>query len=632
MKHSKRGHAALTAAFWLLPAAIISLVPFLVTRVYYMVADDYLLNYIANGSFGTAGSAHLVYIRAVIGGVLKALYLLAPGVNWYAAMLAVFTVLSFTVFYRAVWDASHSVLCLLPVLLIDALTVPYFFSYTVIAFYMAAAGVVLWYGAWRRETPRTGEGICGSLFLAAAVCLRRDTVLPSVVLTAPLLLGVLRFRLSARQGCGHSCRSGERLCAAKGNAPGETAAEALTPPGGAGMSRLRLRGPSRAVAVPVLLLAALLLLTGAAEKRAYSDSGWQSFLRYTSARSSVVDYPEADYQAYVSEFRRIGLSGLDYNLLLGWKYAEKPVYTEKVLTEAADIGRASVTPERRIRYVRSVFTPARRLYLLLPLLVFLMLLLLAKRYPFLGGAGALLCFYGIVFALTFVRMRFVIRVAAPVAAVSMLTLLVMTPRRIGRAPETGGPPDAAPASGGQPRRMSVSCLLRGTAALLCLLLFLYSGQSFMRDYLESNRVSRSSSDEPPKNAIVDEIASHPDTLYIMDAGVMSILYFFGTPVTAVKPTHRFDNVVRSGSWDTFSPRYYAQVSRFLSDPDRLLTSLVTSGNVRYVSGSADGIRDFLVEHTGQKVIWTEQGFERLSSKVYRFHFQNRAGRESSRHS
>lgn len=131
MKHSKRGHAALTAAFWLLPASIISLVPFLVTRVYYMVADDYLLNYIANGSFGTAGSAHLVYIRAVIGGVLKALYLLAPGVNWYAAMLAVFTVLSFTVFYRAVWDASHSVLCLLPVLLIDALTVPYFFSYTV---------------------------------------------------------------------------------------------------------------------------------------------------------------------------------------------------------------------------------------------------------------------------------------------------------------------------------------------------------------------------------------------------------------------------------------------------------------------------------------------------------------------
>ena len=343
-----------------------------------------------------------------------------------------------------------------------------------------------------------------------------------------------------------------------------------------------------------------------------------------------ITFEESEY--FVSEFRRIGLSGLDYNLLLGWKYAEKPVYTEKVLTEAADIGRASVTPERRIRYVRSVFTPARRLYLLLPLLVFLMLLLLAKRYPVLGGAGALLCFYGIVFALTFVRMRFVIRVAAPVAAVSMLTLLVMTPRRIGRAPETGGPPDAAPASGGQPRRMPVSCLLRGTAALLCLLLFLYSGQSFMRDYLESNRVSRSPSDEPPKNAIVDEIASHPDTLYIMDAGVMSILYFFGTPVTAVKPTHRFDNVVRSGSWDTFSPRYYAQVSRFLSDPDRLLTSLVTSGNVRYVSGSADGIRDFLAEHTGQKVIWTEQGFERLSSKVYRFHFQNRAGRESSRHS
>ncbi len=44
---------------------------------YYMEPDDYLLNYIANGSYGTEHSHYLIYIRGSIGLILKGLYQLS---------------------------------------------------------------------------------------------------------------------------------------------------------------------------------------------------------------------------------------------------------------------------------------------------------------------------------------------------------------------------------------------------------------------------------------------------------------------------------------------------------------------------------------------------------------------------
>ena len=122
----------------LLLSAVLSVVPFLIRPVYYMTGDDYLLNYIANGSYGMAGSSHLVFIRVLYGVLLKVLYTLTTAVNWYLVMLILLLIVSFTVIYSELLRQGRW-LALIPAVIMHALVVPFFLSFTVIAFLPCAA-------------------------------------------------------------------------------------------------------------------------------------------------------------------------------------------------------------------------------------------------------------------------------------------------------------------------------------------------------------------------------------------------------------------------------------------------------------------------------------------------------------
>ena len=108
--------------------------PFLTGTVYFMVADDYLLNYIANGSYGLTNSDHLIFIRIPVGALLKALYSVTASVNWYMILLLAGTVLSFALLHTCVWKRTGSYPAMLLSLIINYITVAYFFSFTVVAF------------------------------------------------------------------------------------------------------------------------------------------------------------------------------------------------------------------------------------------------------------------------------------------------------------------------------------------------------------------------------------------------------------------------------------------------------------------------------------------------------------------
>ena len=114
--------------------------PFLTGTVYFMVADDYLLNYIANGSYGLENSDHLIFIRIPVGALLKALYSVSSSVNWYMILLLAGTVLSFALLHTCVWKRTGSCPAMILSLVINYITVAYFFSFTVVAFLCCAAG------------------------------------------------------------------------------------------------------------------------------------------------------------------------------------------------------------------------------------------------------------------------------------------------------------------------------------------------------------------------------------------------------------------------------------------------------------------------------------------------------------
>ena len=152
------------------------------------------------------------------------------------------------------------------------------------------------------------------------------------------------------------------------------------------------------------------------------------------------------------------------------------------------------------------------------------------------------------------------------------------------------------------------------AVLLIFVLF----ARFNEYYEEINPMPRMNCEVPPLAELTNEIASHPDTLYVMDSSVLSRQFYFGTPVNLVQRTDRFKNIVRSGSWDSYSPRYYAQVSRYLEDPDNLLTGIVDSDRVVWVSGSgAEELRAFYREQKGRKAKAAEQPFPGSDVSVWR---------------
>ena len=109
--------------------------------------------------------------------------------------------------------------------------------------------------------------------------------------------------------------------------------------------------------------------------------------------------------------------------------------------------------------------------------------------------------------------------------------------------------------------------------------------------------------------LTEEIRSHPDKLYVMDAAVLSHQFYFGTPASRVLTTDLFGNVVRSGSWDSYSPRYYSQLEGCLDDPDNLLTAVVEDPDVMYVSmGGCSDIAALYENRTGNAVSFEGREF------------------------
>ena len=115
--------------------------------------------------------------------------------------------------------------------------------------------------------------------------------------------------------------------------------------------------------------------------------------------------------------------------------------------------------------------------------------------------------------------------------------------------------------------------------------------------------------------IREAIHANPDTLYVCESSVANRLYFFGRACLDVKTTDEMENVVKSGSWDSFSPRYYAQLERFNVDQNKLLSSTTASGT-RYVGSDDARIRSFLEEYTGRTCTSTIE-LEHEACSIYR---------------
>jgi len=229
---------------------------------------------------------------------------------------------------------------------------------------------------------------------------------------------------------------------------------------------------------------------------------------------------------------------------------------------------------------------------LAPLLIYLALLILYRNCHWKNGLAVLFITYLLFAALLVVRMRFVLRVSVPITYINAVMLFALA--------------DA--------KKKSRSRLFVVGALAVAVL----AGMVFIRQVnREFPYPKRAVSDESYR-ALTDEIAGHPERLYVIHGAMISNLYYYNHPVRTVLTTDTFRNIARTGSWDSFSVRYFNQVSRYIDEPESLLLSMRTDPDVRYVDTDAGLISAFWEEHTGLKSDPEVQTFDAIPYKIYDF--------------
>ena len=251
--------------------------------VYATPPDDFVQELFARGQFQAAASSLMPYTLVFVSAPLSALYQLAPQVPWYALMLLAMLVVSFWIAWSQLFSLGLSrarLVCLGAVLLSCEIVCVWYFTYTIVAFIVLAAGLML-------IMPRAVFGdagrpsladIAGYVLVALGFSLRPESGVAALVLFAPFLVWALV----------RSRRAGTLL---------------------------------RAVAV----VAVIAISYGAGQAAYHATPGWEDFPSYLDAGRKVLDTQRMD----VSRVREQApeLSDNDVAMMYDWDFVDHEVFS-----------------------------------------------------------------------------------------------------------------------------------------------------------------------------------------------------------------------------------------------------------------------------------------------------------------
>ncbi len=536
----------------LLISTFLCSIPFAFMKVYYMYADDYLMNYIANGSYGVEYSDHLVFPRILFGTVTKFLYGITRSVNWYAVLLVATLSVSFAVFHYVITRMSENRIAFLISLVFNAVTVPMMITFTVCGFLAVAAGsLLLVCSFYRKKSLHLMVG--GALLMLWGYVIRTNTFVPVVGMMLPLALQALTVLIREKDG-------EEKKVYVR---------------------NLMLLAATAAVS--------LLCLLGMRkwEQTAYGSEGWPEYNSYNDARSEVLDFPMVGYQTLGEEFRKIDLTTEQYTLLNRWSFCDKRSFPEERLLQIAAIQKNIYSHPWRLQYTKKTIKGRPNRYIIaFPFVIFLVFLIIDRRFRWFTALLEAGIFFAAILALCYIRMRFLLRVSVPLSMVSIYTVLVCT-----RAKESLLRGSHAAVKAARIAALAAACVLTG-----------YVTVRFSMGFYDSVFYLRYPEIKVSAQAALDEVRSHPDRVYLAESYAFGRMYYYGHPISDVHTIDDYQHLIRSGSWDSFTPRYYRILEDLgFSDPDNLISSLLTEDNYYMITDTPEITRNYLASVTGREI-------------------------------
>ena len=336
---------------------VVFLVSVILGNVFYETNDDEGLNLIAVGGYGDAVSSYLVFINIVYSLLLKGLFSIVPGVNWYVWVLLILD-LAGTLAICAVGSKKLSITgCIAFTLAVNLLFSTDLYNavqYTKSAMWYGAAGACLIADAYLEHNKmRSWSTLWGTVFFAFSYLVRS---LCSYIAALALfcVIGI------------------------------ETLAEWIKE------KKLKIR--SEAV-ISVILVAAVIGAFGIAQKIGYGSDEWKQYFRIYDARQELLDYGLPDYSANSKEFSEIGVSRISYDMLEKWIFNDPDYFSVEKMEQIVAIKQAA--PRYRIdgyilgQMILNIERAFTRFYIPFAFVGLGIIALLLRKWKALGLWGAL---------------------------------------------------------------------------------------------------------------------------------------------------------------------------------------------------------------------------------------------------
>lgn len=539
------------ALCWLAPLALFGLVQ-LVFGMRYTTNDDAILANIAAGAYGP-DRVHLVYVNILFGWLLRPLYALADGVNWYVLVQLLLVWVACAMLLRLAqqrYGLPAGMGLFWAVGLPFAVHILYLFQYNKNSALCTAAGLILVAATLGAPDRRTAVGILLALF---GSLLRWQMFCAVGGLGAALLLG--RF------------------------------------------FALEKEGRRKAIATMALLLGLAFAAKGVDVLAYRLDDGWRAYSEYNSARMAYSDY-KAYFTPEENIFAEAGLSDNDYTMLQGWNFYDGDFFGADKLRALA----AQVPAKPLLQTLKDALKAGFHLlygrsyrYVFTALLLGALLLLRpnVRCLPF-WGTMALLGLE-VLYLSARERMPHYIEIPLLLAACLLgLAALGIGDRRHAAATDPGAPPTLRWRRG--LRALSGGRLLAGA----CLLLTLASLPTLAETY----HASRHYRDwDRQEQARFEEMSRDKAHLYLLSTHATDMVS--GWDIWRPREKDFFSNIVVYGGWLSHAPhREQALAAYGLRCP---LTDGVDQPQVFFGYAQVEDVARYASEHLGQTVVAVATG-------------------------
>lgn len=342
--------------------------------IYYIQSDDYEINYISMGGISGEPNEHIVFIKSILGYVLKGLYNIYSGINWfglvYLLLILICVYILFFIFKKYIKFCYA-----LMISIIVEVVVLCWLTFTVIAYLcIVTAGLLFMEMLLGKEKNLKTDILSGGgtvfLFMCGFV-IREDAFKSGLILLIPFLvffIGNIRKKVG--------------------------------------------------IIVALLSLVCIIGIFGIEEK-AYESDVWQNYKEYNSLRAATTDFPINDYDDCKTEYAELNISRNDYNGLQNWIFADKEVFSVKTLQKISD------NTKIENKYELNIFKVVIEMLMTKEFWIFIMFSVLMiylsekhRKYQVIESLFTL----GVV-AILFVINRALLRVYVPIYLVGILCML-----------------------------------------------------------------------------------------------------------------------------------------------------------------------------------------------------------------